>query len=215
VAEALLFPTVRMAGHAARGTCRRPGSANGGVRLLLRAEGLVVLAASVAAYAQFGAGWGWFAALFLLPDVSFLAYLAGPRWGALAYNAAHSYLGAVGLLAAGVLGASPLLLAAGWSGARTSALTACWATASSTARVLATPTWAGWGRRTRGENAARAGLLGAAALVHGGLLLRPPCHGQARIAEAVIAAVLLAAWALSLACPGAPASWRCWARPSR
>ena len=35
-----------------------------------------------------------------------------PRWGALAYNAAHSYLGAVGLLAAGVLGASPLLLAA-------------------------------------------------------------------------------------------------------
>jgi hypothetical protein len=85
---------------------------NGGVRLLLRAEGLVVLAASLAAYAQFGASWGWFAALFLLPDVSFLAYLAGPRWGALAYNAAHSYLGAVGLLAVGVLGASPMLLAA-------------------------------------------------------------------------------------------------------
>ena len=89
-----------------------PGSASGGVRLLLRAEGLMVLAASVAAYAQFGAGWGWFAALFLLPDLSFLAYLAGPRWGALAYNAAHSYLGAVGLLAVGVLGASPMLLAA-------------------------------------------------------------------------------------------------------
>lgn len=89
-----------------------PGSVNGGVRLLLRAEGLVVLAASAAAYAQFGAGWGWFAALFLLPDVSFLAYLAGPRWGALAYNVAHSYIGAVGLLAVGVLGASPMLLAA-------------------------------------------------------------------------------------------------------
>jgi len=89
-----------------------PGSASGGVRLLLRAEGLIVLAAAVAAYAQFGAGWGWFAALFLLPDLSFLAYLAGPRWGALAYNAAHSYLGAVGLLAVGVLSASPILLAA-------------------------------------------------------------------------------------------------------
>ena len=88
-----------------------PGGASGGVRLLLRAEGLMVLAASVAAYAQFGAGWGWFAALFLLPDLSFAAYLAGPRWGALAYNAAHSYLGAVGLLAVGVLGGSPLLLA--------------------------------------------------------------------------------------------------------
>ena len=89
-----------------------PGSASGGVRLLLRAEGFIVLAAAVAAYGQFGAGWGWFAALFLLPDLSFLAYLAGPRWGALAYNAAHSYLGAVGLLAVGVLGASPMLLAA-------------------------------------------------------------------------------------------------------
>lgn len=99
----------------ARGVRREvavPGSANGGVRLLLRAEGFAVLAASVAAYGQFGAGWGWFAALFLLPDLAFFAYLAGPRWGALAYNATHSYLGAVGLLAVGVLGASPLLLAA-------------------------------------------------------------------------------------------------------
>ncbi|SDN72608.1 protein of unknown function [Polaromonas sp. JS666] len=101
-----------MARSARRVVAAEPGSANGGVRLLLRAEGLMVLAASVAAYAQFGAGWGWFAALFLLPDLSFAAYLAGPRWGALAYNAAHSYLGAVGLLAVGVLGASPLLLAA-------------------------------------------------------------------------------------------------------
>jgi hypothetical protein len=113
MAEALFFPPARMARAVRRvSTVAETGSASGGVRLLLRAEGLVVLAASVAAYAQFGAGWGWFAALFLLPDLSFLAYLAGPRWGALAYNAAHSYLGAVGLLAAGVLGASPMLLAA-------------------------------------------------------------------------------------------------------
>jgi len=113
VADAVFFPPARMARAVRRQViAAAPGSVNGGVRLLLRAEGLVVLAASVAAYAQFGAGWGWFAALFLLPDLSFLAYLAGPRWGALAYNAAHSYLGAVGLLAVGVLGASPLLLAA-------------------------------------------------------------------------------------------------------
>jgi len=112
VAEALVFLPGRMARPVRREEVATPGSANGGVRLLLRAEGFIVLAASVAAYAQFGAGWGWFAALFLLPDLSFLAYLAGPRWGALAYNAAHSYLGAVGLLAVGVLGASPMLLAA-------------------------------------------------------------------------------------------------------
>jgi len=90
-----------------------PGSAGGGVRSLLRLEGLAVLTFAVAAYAQFGAGWVFFAWLFLLPDLSFLAYLAGPRIGAAAYNAAHSYAGALGLLALGVLAAMPLALAAG------------------------------------------------------------------------------------------------------
>ena len=112
MAEALAFLPGRVA-RPVRREVAAPGSAHGGVRLLLRAEGLVVLAASVAAYVQFGAGWGWFAALFLLPDVSFLAYLAGPRAGAWAYNAMHSYLGAAGLLAAGVLGAAPMLVAGG------------------------------------------------------------------------------------------------------
>jgi hypothetical protein len=90
-----------------------PGSVGGGVRLLLRLEGLAVLVMAAAAYAQFGAGWAFFAWLFLLPDLSFLAYLAGPRTGAMVYNAAHSYAGALGLLALGVLGAMPLALAAG------------------------------------------------------------------------------------------------------
>ncbi len=90
-----------------------PGSAAGAVRALLRLEGLAVLTLALAAYAQFGAGWGWFALLFLLPDLSFAAYLAGPRWGAAAYNAAHSYVGALALLAAGVLAAMPGLLAVG------------------------------------------------------------------------------------------------------
>ncbi len=114
MAEALFFPAARPRQAVQRvTTVAEPGSVSGGVRLLLRAEGLVVLAASIAAYTQFGAGWGWFAALFLLPDVSFLAYLAGPRAGAWAYNAMHSYLGAVALLAVGVLGGVPMLLAIG------------------------------------------------------------------------------------------------------
>jgi hypothetical protein len=87
------------------------GSVSRGVRTVLRLEGLAVFAVAMAAYAQFGDGWGLFALLFLLPDLSFLAYLAGPRAGAAAYNAAHSYAGALGLLAAGVLGAMPLVLA--------------------------------------------------------------------------------------------------------
>lgn len=89
----------------------KTGSVGHGVRTVLRLEGLAVFAVSTSAYAQFGAGWGLFAWLFLLPDLSFLAYLAGPRVGAAAYNAAHSYAGALGLLAAGVLGAMPLVLA--------------------------------------------------------------------------------------------------------
>lgn len=87
------------------------GSASGGVRLMLRLEGLAVLLLATAAYAWQDAGWGLFAALFLLPDLSFLAYLAGPRVGAAAYNAAHSHIGALVLLALGVLAAMPAALA--------------------------------------------------------------------------------------------------------
>jgi Domain of unknown function (DUF4260) len=90
------------------------GAASGGVRLLLRLEGLAMFAVALAAYAQFGVGWSLFALLFLLPDAAFLAYLAGPRAGALAYNATHSDLGALALLAAGVL--------LGWPAASAAAL---------------------------------------------------------------------------------------------
>lgn len=98
---------------AAARTAAFSGGAAGGVRILLRSEGFFVLAASVAAYAQLGAGWGAFAMLFLLPDLAFFGYLAGPRVGALAYNATHSYIGAVGLLAIGAVGETPAALAAG------------------------------------------------------------------------------------------------------
>ena len=75
------------------------GANVGRVRTVLRVEGLCVLAASVYAYSTVGAGWGVFFAYFLLPDLSCLGYLAGPRVGAFAYNAAHSYIGAVACLA--------------------------------------------------------------------------------------------------------------------
>ena len=53
-----------------------------------------------AAYAHWGVlGWGWFAGLFLLPDLAFIGYAAGPRVGAFCYNATHSTLGAAALLA--------------------------------------------------------------------------------------------------------------------
>lgn len=61
-------------------------------RLLLRLEGACVLAASLGLYHRYGSGWLLFALLFLAPDLSMLGYLMGPRVGARAYNAVHTYL---------------------------------------------------------------------------------------------------------------------------
>ncbi|NMG67178.1 DUF4260 family protein [Azoarcus indigens] len=86
---------------------------SGGVRVLLRIEGLCMFAASLLAYGKFGDGWGSFALFFLAPDLSFLAYLAGARVGAVAYNLAHSLVGPLALLAVGVLAPVPAALTAG------------------------------------------------------------------------------------------------------
>ena len=53
------------------------GSTIGGVRLVLRLEGLCVLIAASIAYSKFGFGWSTFALFFLVPDISFLGYLVG------------------------------------------------------------------------------------------------------------------------------------------
>ena len=71
------------------------GGVGGGVRWLLRLEGLMLLTAAGLLYARIGGDWKTFALLFLLPDLSFAGYLAGPRIGALAYNAAHSTIGPI------------------------------------------------------------------------------------------------------------------------
>src|ERR1700736_227130 len=69
------------------------GAVTGGVRSLLRMEGLVLFCAATLFYLVSGASWWLFAVLFLAPDLSFLAYLAGPRLGAMVYNALHATIG--------------------------------------------------------------------------------------------------------------------------
>lgn len=61
-------------------------------RLLLRFEGLAVLVAAVLVFRELDASWWLFWGLFLVPDVALIGYLAGPRVGAAAYNALHTYL---------------------------------------------------------------------------------------------------------------------------
>ena len=79
-----------------------PGSVEGSPRVLLRLEGAAVLALCLVLYRRAELGWTWFLVLFLAPDLSLLGYLRGPRAGAAAYNAVHSYVGPL-LLGTGAL----------------------------------------------------------------------------------------------------------------
>jgi hypothetical protein len=72
-------------------------------RLLLRLEGLAVAAVAVLLYQRLGENWWLFVVLILAPDLSFLGYLAGPRIGAIAYNAAHTLIVPMLLALAGML----------------------------------------------------------------------------------------------------------------
>jgi hypothetical protein len=85
-------------------------AATGGVRTLLRLEGITLFAGMTLLYGLWDGSWLVYVILFLAPDLSFAAYLAGPKVGAIVYNAAHSYLAPVALMTAGLAMASPLVL---------------------------------------------------------------------------------------------------------
>lgn len=78
------------------------GGVRGWPRVLLRLEGLAILGLTAFLYAQSGESWWLFAALFLVPDLSFAAYLGGRHLGALAYNLTHSEVGPAILAAVGL-----------------------------------------------------------------------------------------------------------------
>ena len=78
--------------------------------VLLRLEGLGLFALGILLYAQTDAHWWLFPVLFLVPDLSFAGYLAGPRIGAAVYNAAHTTLGPIVLVGFGVSLARPLAI---------------------------------------------------------------------------------------------------------
>ena len=72
---------------------RPAGAVEGVPRLLLRIEGAALALGAAYAYHRIGANWWLFAALILVPDISFAGYLAGTRVGAIVYNAFHVTLG--------------------------------------------------------------------------------------------------------------------------
>jgi len=76
-------------------------------------EGAAAAASAAVIYHQGAFSWIWFAVFFLAPDLSMFGYLKGPRFGALAYNAAHTYAVALPLALVGLFARQPGLLAAG------------------------------------------------------------------------------------------------------
>ena len=62
------------------------------ITILLRLEGLAAALLTATLYARTGASWLLFAALWIVPDLGLLGYLASPCRGARTYNALHTYL---------------------------------------------------------------------------------------------------------------------------
>ena len=91
-----------------------------GARLWQQVEGALVFTAALAIYGAGDQPFAWWLTLilFFAPDLSFLGYLAGPKVGAVGYNAVHIYgFGAV-LMAVGWLMAMPVVVELGalWLG---------------------------------------------------------------------------------------------------
>lgn len=79
--------------------------------LIIRLEWAVVAVAAIVFYASAGTSWWLFALLILAPDLSMFGYLAGPRLGAIAYNALHILIVPVLLLLAGRLSGNAATIA--------------------------------------------------------------------------------------------------------
>jgi hypothetical protein len=76
--------------------------------VLLKFEGAVLLVAATVLFWRSGTSWWFYVILFLAPDLSFAGYLAGPRWGAVIYNAVHSIIGPMALAVTGILTRTPI-----------------------------------------------------------------------------------------------------------
>jgi len=89
------------------------GMVTGSVRSWLRLEGLAALGAGLGLFAMTGGNWLFLIPLLLVPDVSMLGYLAGPRVGAFTYNLAHTWVPGLLVLGLGIwTGSTAVQLAA-------------------------------------------------------------------------------------------------------
>jgi hypothetical protein len=89
------------------------GVTTGTVRGWLRLEGLAGFAAGLVLFGVSGGNWLAVIPLLLLPDVSAVGYLAGPRVGAFTYNIVHNWAPGFVALAIGAWLAVPAVVLVG------------------------------------------------------------------------------------------------------
>jgi hypothetical protein len=96
------------------GPATKRGMVEGQVRSWLRLEGLAAFGAGLVLFGLSGGNWLFIVPLLLLPDLSMLGYIAGPRVGAVAYNLVHNWALGFGALLIGMwLDSATILLVAG------------------------------------------------------------------------------------------------------
>jgi hypothetical protein len=83
------------------------------IRPWLRAEGLATFAAGLAGFLFLGLPWWAFVLLLIVPDVSMVGYVRGPRVGAVLYNLAHDVATGVAIAGVGLAIGSVPVTAAG------------------------------------------------------------------------------------------------------
>ncbi len=96
----------------ADGATRAPvsGMTEGAVRSWLRLEGLAAFGAGLALFGASGGSWLLFVPLLLVPDISAIGYLAGPRVGSFTYNLLHNWVPGIVALGLGAWLASPAVV---------------------------------------------------------------------------------------------------------
>jgi len=80
---------------------------------LLKLEELFMLSLALFLFSQLDYGWGWYALLFLTPDLSMIGYVMNPRLGAWTYNLIHHKGLSAALYVLGALTVTPWLMFVG------------------------------------------------------------------------------------------------------
>ena len=80
---------------------------------MLKLEELFLFGLALFLFSKLNYGWGWYALLFLTPDLSMVGYVMNPRVGSWTYNLIHHKGLAVALYVLGYLTKNPALMFAG------------------------------------------------------------------------------------------------------